>query len=109
MGKLPLTVAVITKNEEANIADCLKSVYGWASEIIVVDDESTDQTVKMARLYTDKIFFRKMENEGVHRNWTYAQASYDWVLSLDADETVSDELKEEHELSFHDMQIHQTL
>ena len=95
MSKTPLTVVVITKNEEANIEACLKSVYGWADEIVVVDDESRDRTVELASNYADKIFYRRMENEGTHRNWAYAQARNEWVLSLDADEYVSDELKEE--------------
>ena len=95
MSKIPLTVVVITKNEEANIEACLKSVYGWADEIVVVDDESSDRTVELASNYADKIFYRRMDNEGTHRNWAYAQARNEWVLSLDADEYVTDELKEE--------------
>ncbi|TAM36249.1 glycosyltransferase family 2 protein, partial [bacterium] len=91
-----LSVVVLTKNEEACIADCLTSVK-WAPEIIVVDDESTDKTVEIVKQYTDRIFFRKMDIEGKHRNWAYAQARNPWVLSLDADETVTPELKIEIE------------
>src|SRR5207244_2108901 len=68
---------------------------GWADEIIVVDDESSDRTIAIAKNYTDQIFQRRMENEGVHRNWAYTQARNEWVLSLDADETISPELQEE--------------
>lgn len=89
-----LSVVVLTKNEEARIAQCLDSVR-WADEIIVVDDQSTDQTPAIVRRYTDKLFVRKMEIEGRHRNWAYAQAKNDWVLSIDADEIVTPELKEE--------------
>ena len=95
LTKIALSVVVITKNEENNIADCLKSVYGWADELIIVDDESMDKTVVVASQFADKIFYRKMDIEGVHRNWAYAQAKNEWVLSLDADEIVSDELKNE--------------
>jgi glycosyltransferase involved in cell wall biosynthesis len=91
MKKIPISVVVITKNEEANIALCLESVK-LADELIVVDDESTDKTVEIARKYTDKIFFRKMDIEGTHRNWAYAKARNNWVLSLDADEQVTPEL-----------------
>ncbi len=95
MSKLPLSVVVITKNEEKNIDECLGSVYGWADEIVVVDDESADKTVGLSQKYTHRILHRKMDNEGIHRNWAYGQAKNEWVLSLDADEKVSDELKEE--------------
>jgi len=94
MNKTPVSVVVITKNEEENLDECLKSVL-WADEIIVVDDESTDATREIAGRYTDKVFTRKMENEGRHRNWAYSQASNDWVLSLDADERVTPSLAEE--------------
>jgi glycosyltransferase involved in cell wall biosynthesis len=87
---------VLTHNNEGIIAQCLDSVT-WADEIVVVDDESTDRTKEMARRYTDKIFVRKMENEGRHRNWAYAQCKNTWVLSLDSDEVVTPELKEEIE------------
>lgn len=92
--KIQLSVVVLTKNEQERIADCLESVK-WADEIILIDDESTDRTVEIARKYTDKIFTRKMDIEGRHRNWAYAQAKHVWVLSLDADERVTLGLKEE--------------
>lgn len=92
--KVPLSVVVLTKNEQDCIAQCLDSVK-WSDEIIVVDDESIDRSVEIARRYTDKVCIKKMEVEGRHRNWAYAQARNNWVLSLDADEVVSDELKRE--------------
>jgi len=95
MEKIPISVVVLTKNEEENIAKCLGSIHGWADEILVVDDESTDNTVKVAQQYADRILHKRMDNEGIHRNWAYAQAKNEWVLSLDADEYVTSELKEE--------------
>jgi len=92
---LPLSVIVLTKNEEKNIRACLDSVAGWADEIIVVDDESTDKTVDIARGYTDRIITRKMDIEGKHRNIAYALSKNLWVLSLDADERATAELKAE--------------
>jgi len=91
-----LSVVVLTKNEESCVAQCLESVK-WADEIIVVDDESTDKTVEIVRKYNCKVLFRKMDVEGRHRNWAYAQARNEWVLSLDADEIVTPELKLEIE------------
>jgi glycosyltransferase involved in cell wall biosynthesis len=90
-----LSVVVLTKNEERNIQRCLDSVAGWVGEILVVDDESTDRTIDLASKYTDKIIIRKMDIEGKHRNFAYAQAKNLWVLSLDADEVATEELKEE--------------
>ena len=90
-----LSVVILTKNEEKNIKDCLESVCGWAQEIIVVDDESIDKTREIAIRYGSKIIIRAMDIEGRHRNFAYAQAQNQWVLSLDADERVTPELKEE--------------
>jgi glycosyltransferase involved in cell wall biosynthesis len=92
--KLPLSVVIITKNEEKNIKDCLESVK-WASEIIVLDDYSDDMTVEIAKRYTDKVIQRRMDVEGKHRNYAYSLANNNWILSLDADERVTSELKDE--------------
>src|SRR3989338_641982 len=94
MGKVPVSVVVITKNVVNNIAGCLKSAE-WADEIIVLDDSSSDKTVEMAKRFTDKIFSRKMDIEGAHRNYAYSLAKNNWVLSLDADEKITPELAEE--------------
>jgi len=91
---IPLSVVICAKNEEKNIEEALQSVYGWSDEIIVVDDNSTDRTAEVAKKYA-KVLTRRMDNEGKHRNWAYSQARNLWVLSLDADEKVSDELKTE--------------
>ncbi len=91
-----LSVAIIAGNEERNIGDCLESVK-WADEIIVVDSESTDRTVEIARGYTDKVFVKKWEGYTIQKQFAIDQASCDWILSLDADERVSPELKAEIE------------
>ena len=94
MANAKLSVVVIAKNEELRIENCLSSV-SWADEIILVDDESTDKTIEIAQRYNAKIFRRKMDVEGIHRNWAYAQARNEWVLSLDSDERITPELREE--------------
>ena len=91
---VPLSVVVITKNEEGRLADCLKSV-DWAAERIVVDDLSTDRTVEIARQHDARVEQRRMDIEGRHRNYAYGLASHDWILSLDADERVTPELRDE--------------
>ncbi|MCK5214610.1 MAG: glycosyltransferase family 2 protein [Candidatus Omnitrophica bacterium] len=90
-----LSVIILTKDEQDCIESCLHSVHGWADEIIVIDDESTDNTVEIAQRYADKVISRKMTIEGTHRNWSYAKAKNKWVLSLDADEEVSEALRDE--------------
>ena len=90
-----LSVVTIAKNEEANIAACINSARGWADEHIIVDDFSSDRTVEIARASGAVVFQRKMDIEGVHRNWAYSRAKNQWVLSLDADEEVTPDLKEE--------------
>ncbi len=92
--KAPVSVVVLAKNEEKRLEDCLKSA-SWASEIIVLDDMSTDKTVDIARRYTDKVSQRSMDIEGRQRNHAYSLATQPWVLSLDADERVTPELAEE--------------
>lgn len=95
MDKVPLSVVTIAKNEEKRITELLELVSGWADEIIVVDDESTDKTREIAESLGAKVLVRKMENEGRHRNWALGQARNEWVLSLDCDERLTPELKQE--------------
>lgn len=92
--KIPLSVVIITKNEAGRLRECLESA-AWAGEIIVVDDNSTDATVDLAKEYTDKVFRRAMDIEGKHRNYAYGLASHEWVFSLDADERITPELRDE--------------
>jgi len=94
MEKVPCSVVVITKNESSRIRECLESV-NWSDEIIVLDDCSTDSTVEIAREFTDRVFQRAMDVEGRHRNYAYSLAKNQWVLSLDADERVTPELRDE--------------
>ena len=89
-----LSVTVITKNEAANIAAALESV-AWADELVVVDSGSADETVTIARRYTDRISSREWEGYGVQKNHAAGLAAHDWILSLDADERVSPELATE--------------
>jgi glycosyltransferase involved in cell wall biosynthesis len=89
-----LTVIIITKNEAARIDACLRSV-AWAHEIVVMDSGSTDDTVARCQAYTDKVFVTDWPGYGAQKNRALAKASGDWVLALDADEQLSDELAQE--------------
>ena len=89
-----LSVTVITWNEEERLRPCLESV-GWADEIVVVDAESTDKTVQVAREFTDRIWVRPWPGFAGQKNFALEQAAGEWVLSLDADEQVTPELRRE--------------
>jgi len=91
-----LAVTVITKNEVHLIRTCLDSVK-WADEIIIVDSGSTDGTVEICREYTDKIMLTDWPGFGPQKNRALALAAGEWVLSLDADECVTPELRREME------------
>lgn len=89
-----LTVTVITRNESANLDEALASV-AWASEIVVVDSESTDETAAIARRYTDRVETRPWPGYSAQKNYAASRASHDWILSLDADERVTPALAAE--------------
>jgi glycosyltransferase involved in cell wall biosynthesis len=86
-----LSVTVITRDEAANLAAALDSV-AWADEIVVVDSESADATVAIARRYTSKVLVAPWPGYVAQKNRAAAEASHDWILSIDADERVSPEL-----------------
>lgn len=89
-----LTVIVITKNEEANIGRCLESV-SFADEIVVLDSGSTDNTVAIAKQYTENVFSTDWQGYGIQKQRALAKATGDWVLNLDADESLNVQLQEE--------------
>lgn len=88
---MKITAIVITFNEEHNIAKALESL-SWADEIVVVDSESTDNTVEIARRFTDRVYIRPWPGYSAQKNFAADQALNDWIFSLDADERVSPEL-----------------
>ena len=89
-----LSVTIITKNESSNISAVLESV-AWADEVVVVDCGSTDETVSIAKRFTDRVSFHKWEGYGIQKNHAAGLAENDWILSVDADERVSPELGKE--------------
>jgi glycosyltransferase involved in cell wall biosynthesis len=85
---------VITKNEERNIRECLESIT-WAHEIVIVDAGSTDRTVEIAKEFTSRIFHRPWDGYGAAKNYGLSQCTGDWIVSLDADERITPELRKE--------------
>ena len=91
-----LSVIIITRDEADNIRACLESV-SWANEIIVVDSGSTDDTVAICKELGAQVYTHDWPGFGVQKNRALGYASGDWVLSLDADERVTPELRAEIE------------
>lgn len=86
-----ISVFIIAFNEEKIIARCLEKL-SWANEIIVVDSGSSDKTVQICEKYKSKVIYNKFENFGKQKQFALNQTTNNWVLSLDADEVLSDEL-----------------
>ncbi|MGZ8162551.1 MAG: glycosyltransferase family 2 protein [Methylobacter sp.] len=100
-----LSVIIITKNEAAHIGRCLESV-SWADEIIVLDSGSQDDTVSICRQYTDKVYETDWPGFGIQKQRALDKAKGDWVLSIDADEMVTAELRAEIEQALQQEQFH---
>lgn len=88
-----ISVCIISYNEESKIEDCLKSLKGVVDEIIVVDSLSSDKTKEIVKKYTDKVYDQKFLGHIEQKNLAVEKASNDWILSLDCDERLTDELK----------------
>ncbi|HAY21122.1 MAG TPA: glycosyl transferase family 2 [Desulfobacterales bacterium] len=97
MLNAPVSVIILTYNEEVNIRVCLESVQDLTDEIFIVDSFSTDQTLKIAREYTEKIYQNAWVHWANQRNWALDNLPLisDWVLFLDADERLTPELCQE--------------
>jgi glycosyltransferase involved in cell wall biosynthesis len=93
-GLAKISLVVITYNEEDNIGRCLESASG-VGEIIVVDSFSGDDTVRIAERYGASVFQREFMSNADQKNWAISKAVHDWILILDADESLTAGLREE--------------
>ncbi len=93
-GPIRISAAVISYNEEGKIGPCLQSLVKVADEIIVVDSCSTDKTEEICRQYPVRFISHPFEGYVAQKNFAMREASYDYVLALDADERLSDELRD---------------
>jgi glycosyltransferase involved in cell wall biosynthesis len=94
MATTPISVTIITLNEESNLPRTLASLK-WAEEVIVVDSGSTDRTVEIAKQFGAKTLHNSWRGYGQQKNFAQRQATHNWVLNIDADEVVSPELAQE--------------
>lgn len=95
--KVPLSVFILTYNEELNIKQALNNVCDWADEVIILDSGSTDETCTIAESYGAKIVYRKFDNYARQRNFAIHEIprKNEWMFFLDADEYLTEELKKE--------------
>ena len=93
------TAIIMTKNEEKNIVDCLKSMQGFAKRCVVIDCGSTDNTVPLAREMGADVYFHEFEYYAKQFNWGIDNTDIDteWIIRLDADERFPEKLREEIE------------
>ena len=89
-----ITAIIPTFNEETNIEAAIQSV-SFADEIIVIDSDSTDRTREIAQQYNTRIIQRKFDNFSSQKNHAIEQATYKWIVLLDADERIETKLQEE--------------
>ncbi|MBI2031285.1 MAG: glycosyltransferase family 2 protein [Candidatus Levybacteria bacterium] len=93
-----ISAVVITKNEEEKIKDCIESI-SFCDEIIIVDNNSQDKTCEIAHKMGAKVFSLKSDSFSDLRNFGLEKASFEWILYVDADERVSEKLREEISLA----------
>ncbi|MDA8084292.1 MAG: glycosyltransferase family 2 protein [Nitrospiraceae bacterium] len=91
--KIPLSVAIITRNEEKMLTDCLESVM-FADDIVVVDSGSTDRTVQIAEQFNCRVYSEEWKGFGPQKTSAVEKCRHDWVLILDADERIPEETRE---------------
>ena len=89
----PFSVVIIAKNEAHNLPRCLASVQGWAAEIVVALNDTTDASEAIARQFGARVHHLPWRGFRDTKNAALALATYDWILSLDADEEMSPALR----------------
>ena len=97
MNKIPISAVVLTYNEELNLRNCLKSISDLVDEIIIIDSFSTDKTIEIAEEFNSIVYQNKFDTHSKQWKWAleHAQINNEWILGLDSDQSLSDNLKEE--------------
>jgi glycosyltransferase involved in cell wall biosynthesis len=88
-----ISATIITFNEEINIERCIRSLHGVVDEIVVIDSGSTDSTLEIAKRLGAKVVLNPFEGHIQQKNFAITQTLYSWIISLDADEALSNKLK----------------
>jgi glycosyltransferase involved in cell wall biosynthesis len=96
-SSIPISAFIVTRNEEKNIEECLKTLVGWCADIHLVDSCSTDATIEIAKRYGVQVVIHPFEGHAKQRAWALKNLPFrnDWVLALDADHRLTPELQSE--------------
>lgn len=100
MAKIPVSVFIVAKNEEARLGRVLAAVQPWAGEIVLVDSGSTDRTVEIAEQHGARVIHNAWGGYGPQKNFAEKQCRFDWLLNVDCDEVVTPGLAEEIQALF---------
>lgn len=100
MPKLPISVFLIAVNEGDRIGHSIRSVRGWVDEVIVIDSGSTDDTVKVSEASGARVIFNAWPGYGPQKRFGEDSCRQDWLINIDADEVISDALREEIQALF---------
>ncbi|BDU49680.1 glycosyltransferase [Haliovirga abyssi] len=92
---MKISVSMITYNEENKLEKTLKSVYNWVDEIVIVDSYSSDKTVEIAKKYGAKVYIEDWKGFGKQKNSALEKCTGDWILLIDADEEITENLRDE--------------
>lgn len=92
---IKISAYILTKNEERYIRNCLESIKDVVDEIIIVDGHSVDKTIDICKEYTDKIYLHKFSGFAKERTFALSKTAHEWILQIDADETLSEKLQSE--------------
>lgn len=98
--KYPISVFIITKNEEDRIVKCIESVRDWVDEVIVIDSGSEDETVKLSEAAGARVLFNAWQGYGAQKSFGEKQCRNEWILNIDADEVITETLAEEMKALF---------
>lgn len=96
-----LSVYLVVLNEEHNLRRVLDSIRGFSDDVVIVDSGSTDNTVEIAKEYTDRVYFKAWEGMAAQKEYAKSLCEHDWVFNLDADEELSTELRAQIESFIH--------
>lgn len=95
MTRRPLSCFLIVRNEADRIEACLEGLAGWVDQLVILDSGSTDGTAELCRRFTDEVYVTDWPGYGPQRNRALKKCRHEWVLNLDADENITQALKDE--------------